>query len=66
MMIIISIEETEKRKTAAFSFKFSEFFKFSDILFVFNFQQRVAKPRHYHLEIQVNPKKMAQKNRCYF
>ena len=26
-----------------FSFKFSKFFKFSDILFVFNFQKRVAK-----------------------
>ena len=21
---------------------------------------------HYHLEVQANPKKMAQKNRCYF
>ena len=23
-------------------------------------------PLHYHLELQANPKKIAQKNRCYF
>ena len=25
-----------------------------------------SKNKHYHLQVQANPKKMAQKNRCYF
>ena len=26
----------------------------------------LKKVKHYHLQVQANPKKIAQKNRCYF